>query len=252
MANEVRFGCTALAGTGKKGILAPDANGYRTMIIGALEVTNSAGEYYVAKGAKDLFLSSSEFQRRVKDGCLKAEVGHPKRLPGMKYDDYVQRAFSIYEDNVCAHIAEVWLDFDFGKTHPEYNNPRLIAIMARVKPAGPKANALEDAFNNPEENVCFSIRAVTTDQLIRGVNHRTLERIIAFDWVTEPGIMIAKKFVSPALESLSSVVLTKDLIVSAMKKIPKGLGFESVNNGMQSVLPLFDEVKVNRGLAAKW
>lgn len=247
MESTARYCATTLAGTGKKGIIAPDANGYRTLVIGAMNCLNSAGEYYKLKGAETLFEDSSEFMRRVKDGNLKGEVGHPNREPNMQFRDFVKRIFTIEETNICAHIAEVWLDINFGKNNPQFNNPDLVAIMARVKGSGPHSAALEASLANPEENVCFSIRAITKDTLIRGVNYRVLERIITFDWVTEPGIEIAKKYHSPALESfdLDSAVLTKTIIEKAIEESKGVVAMESSCAIMRDSLSVFGKPVVS-------
>lgn len=212
----IKFSATKLTNTGKRGVLKPDEDGYYEMVIGGLNVFNSAGEYYTLKGAEQLFSASSIFMRRVKSGCLKAEVGHPKKLPSMAYREYVQRIFAIEETNICAHFKEIWLDPTYGIKNPQANNPNLVAIMAKVKPTGPKAAGLQAAFDNPHENVCFSIRAVTKDYFERGQCYRVLENIVTFDWVNEPGISIANKWDSPAMESMDIQVLTKDAVVSAL------------------------------------
>lgn len=196
----IKFTETRLKSRGKKGVLTPDEHGYYRLCIGGLNAFNSVGEYYVYEGAKHLFESSSSFMRRVKTGCLKGELGHPKKLPGMSMEDYIQRIMSIEETNVCAHFADIELDPTYGRMNPEYRNPNLIAIIGRVKPAGPHAKVLADALANPEEDVCFSIRALTRDEFRNGRNERTLVQIICWDYVTEPGIDIARKYATPGLE----------------------------------------------------
>lgn len=210
--NGVKFTATKLANSNKQGILKPDENGYYEIIVGGLNITNSIGEYYTLKNAEKLFEESSIFMRRVKNGCLKGEVGHPKRDPNMRMDDYVNRILTIDEKNICCHFGSIWLDTSFGKNNPKFNNPTLTAIMAKVKPSGPKAASLETSLKNPEENVCFSIRALTNDYYVRGVNHRELTQIITWDLVNEPGLHIANKWDSPALESLGDYLLTERIL----------------------------------------
>jgi len=205
--SNVKFTATKLNGTGKRGILKPDADGYYEMPIGGLNTFNSAGQYYVLDGAKQLFEESSVFMRRIKNGCLKGEVGHPKKLPGMSMDDFVNRILTIDEKNVCCHFKEVWLDESFGKNNQEYKNPDLVAIMAKIKPSGPKGDFLQKSFDNPDENVCFSIRAFTRDYYQRGQTYRVLTQIISFDSVIEPGISNATKWHSPSLESISECAI---------------------------------------------
>jgi hypothetical protein len=181
MAN-VKFTATKLASKGKAGILKPDDDGYYTLVIGGLNLFNSVGEYYTADGARQLFEQSSTFMRRIKNGCLKGEMGHPKRLPGMSMDDYLRRIMTIEETNVCCHFKEIWLDEQYGKNHPEFKNPSMIAIMAKLKPTGPKGPSLQKSLDNPNENVCFSIRAFTKDYAVRGVINRVLDQVYSWDF----------------------------------------------------------------------
>lgn len=215
--NAVRFTATKLTNTGKKGDLKPDADGYYTHVIGGLNTFNSAGEYYALEGAKQLFEQSSIFMRRVKNGCLKAEVGHPKRDQNMSMDAFVNRILTIDEMNICCHFKEVWLDTEYGKNNPKLNNGKLVAIMAKIKPAGPKSASLEASLSNPNENTCFSIRALTKDHYERGVNIRVLTQIVTFDMVNEPGISIANKWDTPGLETLLDCSVTKRNLQSIIK-----------------------------------
>ena len=219
MAGMVKFTATKLASKGKQGILEPDEDGYYTLVIGGLNVYNSAGEFYTLNGAKDLFEESNIFMRRVKNGCLKSEVGHPKRVPGMTDSQYMTRILTIEETNVCAHIKEVWLDFDFGKNNPEYGSPELVAIMGKVKPAGTQGEALKKALENKSENVCFSIRSLTKDYEQNRQRYRVLFTIVAFDWVIEPGIAFANKWDAPGLESTDLGFVTSSNFVKEARKV---------------------------------
>ena len=207
----VRFECTSLRGTNKKGLLPKDENGYRWMPIGGLNIFNSAGQYYTLEGARELFAESSQFNRRIQRGALRGEVGHPVRQPGQSMDSYMQRVLEIDPTNVCAHFAKIELNFD------DYSGPEgpVVAIMGLVAPSGPHAAMLERSFNSPHENVCFSIRAFTRDYISRGICNRVLKNIITFDYVNEPGIAIAEKFKSPALESFNEVMVTKSQLERA-------------------------------------
>lgn len=238
MAEEVRFACTVLNGLNKQGILRPDENGYYTQPLGGLNVFNSAGDHYDYDGAKNLFESSSAFMRRVSTSCLKAEEGHPVRTPGQSDQAFIQRVMQIDINRVCAHIASVWLDFDNVK---DSEGNKVIAIMGKVLPnASNFGVALKASYDNPKEDVCFSIRAFTTDKRIGGVTRRTLVDIITFDHVVEPGIAFARKYNSPSLESYpnklalesigsTSMNVSKGLLDTAMRDCnrSKGLAMES-------------------------
>ena len=197
----IKYTETVFSEKGKSGIMTPDSYGYYTVVVGALNSYNSAGEFYTAKDVIQLFDNSSHFQRRIKSGALYAELGHPKKQLNQTIDQFYNRVVSIDEKNICAHFSEVWLDFNFGKEHPELGNPELIAIMAKVKPAGDKANALQLAFDNPKQNAAFSIRGLTENKYVNNRVERRLTNIITFDHVTEPGISIADKIMAPGLEA---------------------------------------------------
>jgi len=202
--NSIRFACTSLKGTNKVGVLPVDENGYRTMIVGALNMFNSAGEFYVAEEAKELIVnSSSAFQRRVARGVLKAEYGHPKPFPGQSERSFAARVLNIDEDRVAAHHKEIWLDFDAKAP----DGKSVIGIMSKVRDSGPFGPTLARSLENKDENVCFSIRAFTDDKMMGGINYRTLRQIITFDYVNEPGMALAEKFRSPALEGFTGSFL---------------------------------------------
>lgn len=223
---NIRFTCTQLQQSGKKGILRPNEDGYYTMPVGGLNVFNSAGHFYTANGAKNLFENSSQLMRRVKRGALRGEVGHPKQLPGQDDDDYLMRILTIDEKNVCAHFSELWLDFD---NYKDTNGKPMVAIMALIAPSGPRADFLRAAFDNPKENVCFSIRSLTEDRMRSGVYERTLRTVVTFDYVNEPGIHIAEKFKSTALEAQSDdlgTILTRGKLERALnnaKRVPHAM-----------------------------
>lgn len=208
-ATAIRFGATKLAPTGKTGILVPDEYGYYTVILGALNTFNSAGDWYTSKGAEDLFKSSSTFMRQIAKGVLHSEHGHPVRETGMGDRQFLTRVNIVREDRISSHIADVWLDFDYTKNFPERaaaatrrlpGEGVLIPIAGKVKPTGPYEKPVKDGLDNPKQNIAYSIRAFTEDFVERGQNIRVLDSIITWDSVVEPGINIATKWDSPALE----------------------------------------------------
>lgn len=226
----VKFIATKLP-SNKIGKLPVDDNGYYTIQIGALNTYNSAGEYYTLKGAKDLFESSSSFMRRVNNGCLKSETGHPRFLPGMTEEDYIRRMYDIDEKNTCAHIKEVWLNYDSNKSY--------VGILAKLKPAGPNGQALAEALENTNQNVCFSIRGVTDNYLERGKVYRVLKSIITWDWVNEPGISSSTKWATPVLEDITNIHLTKNKLLNIFNS-PIELATESNIIPIKETLELFD------------
>lgn len=217
---------TSSAFVGKKGILPKDENGYYTVVLGALNVYNSASEYYVAtQEVIKLFDSSSDLQRRIKSGVLYAELGHPKRrLPNgelLSPSEFYSRVLTIDERNICCHIAEVWLDFDYAKKYPKECTQDTIVIFGKVKPYGVHAQIAQDALENNKQNCCFSIRGFTDNRYVNSRVERTLTSIVTWDFVNEPGIAIAKKSYSPSLESFSLESFDETIDIKLMEKLTK-------------------------------
>jgi hypothetical protein len=227
--SQLVFSATKLTQLKIEGKLTPDADGYYELVLGGLEVHNNSGNwYYTIEGCRELFGPGSLFDRRIKNGCLRAEVNHPKRLPTDTDLQYANRMMDIDLNNVCAHIREVWLDFDYGKNRPELNNPNLIAIMGKVRPSGVKGDVLKDALDNKWENVCFSIRAIAGEYMVRGKRVRVLSDIIAIDFVNEGGITVASKWDSPATESVdNSLVITQNILSRISKETENCFATES-------------------------
>lgn len=254
----VKFTETVFAENGKKGVLTPDEDGYYTVMVGALNSYNSAGEFYTAEGAIELFNTSAQLMRRIKNKALYSELGHPKRQPGMSLNDFYYRVISIEETNICGHFSEISLDLDWGKKNPQLRAPDMIAITAKVKPAGAKANALQLALENPKQNAAFSVRGLTENKNVNGRTERRLTNIITFDFVTEPGIRIADKHFSPALESINSrayeltdTLVDKETLRKVLSESMNHIGMES-NRGMYEEILNSIKPPVRKGRLSQW
>ncbi len=219
----VTFNETIFSSKGKQGILpGPDSDGYYTVVLGALNCYNSSGEYYVADKAIDLFRDSSAFQRRVKNGALFSEVGHPRRQIGQSDREFYARMVDILDANICGHISEVSLDLNFGQKNPDLKTPQMIAIMGKVKPAGDQANTLQLSLENRKQNTAFSVRGITDNYERNNRIERVLQTVITFDHVVEPGIKPACKAYVPGLESYSDTrnieVINPDVLTETIKR----------------------------------
>ena len=232
--NQIKFSCTALSGTGKKGVLPKDESGYRTVVVGGLNIFNSSNEFYSYDGARQLFESSSSFMRRIKSGSLFGELGHPKPLPGQSMESYANRIMMIEETNIACHFSDIWLDFDSVK---DSKGAPVIAVLAKVAPAGARADAMERSLSNPNINTAFSIRAFTEDTYIGGVKNRVLKQIITYDGgMPEPGIEFARKYKSPTLESYQEQTFTKQELSKLIIPNDDSIATESSKN---QVIELF-------------
>jgi len=242
---NLSFQCTALKGMNKAGLIKPDASGYRTVVLGALDVFNVRGEKYMFEGAQQLFEGSSILMRKIANQALRGENGHPAPWPGMTTKDYLQRLNVVREERICVHIRKVWLDFENIR---DRNGNKIIAIMGEVKPAGELGYVLEEAFNNPDSNVAFSIRCFTERRIgLDGIARKWLRSIVTWDHVSEPGIAAADKFCAPGLESADSPLdlmelqegtITKTTVQRAMKDLGT-VGLESARMDFEELCQSF-------------
>lgn len=242
----IYFTQTKLSALGKKGILKPDADGFYTLVGGGLEVGNNGGSWYYTKEAlESLFNPSTIFRRRLANGSLRAEANHPRQKVGESNQAFADRYMDIDLTNVAAFIKDVWFDEKFGKEHPEYGNPDLIAIMMKVKPFGPMGKYLQEALDDNPQNVCFSVRGVADEGIVNYKGQRRVIRILrdlfAIDWVNEGGITMASKWDTPACESMSSSdaqLITRDLL-ERISKASEGMAAESSRQAASTLLTRF-------------
>lgn len=198
--SEVVFTTTKSNGDNRK--LEKDDNGYYKVTLGALNVFNSANQYYtLTDDVKKLFTEdSSVLMRRIKSGALKSEVGHPKLLPGMTKNEYYARNLRIEETNICAHIRDIMLEetnIDSGYG----NGDKVVLITGWIAPSGVHGEALKKDLENPDVNVAFSIRSFTQNKMIAGTLVKKLRQVVTWDWVNEPGVSYATKWKTLGIES---------------------------------------------------
>ena len=199
----LKFSCTALQGTNKIGLIKPDKHGYYRMLVGALNFHNCVGIYYQYETSKVMFEESGTFMRKMKAGNLYGEREHPEWLPGWSFDDYANRLRQIDGRNVSHHIRSVELDFGEKNSRGD----EIVLIYADVKPDRDHGPALKAGLENPHQNVCFSLRSLVSDVRRGSGLDRTIDELITFDWVTEPGISKAMKWNAPGLECRDSFIV---------------------------------------------
>ena len=229
--HQVTVGCDLLAGSGKRGILTPDADGYYTVVLGAYGTQNSAGMFYDLPSGVAMFREDTVLMRRLKKGVLFMEFKHPEPfLPNgnpMSESQYLGRIRKIDDDRTCAHIKELTL-VD-GK---DESGRSVKYVLGSVKPYGPYKTVYQDSLDNPNINTYNSVRSITNDDVMRGIKY-TCE-IVTWDFVGEGGILGANKYNSPALESFAgtSVVITPTTLweIDDLYQKQKKMGLESASS----------------------
>ena len=200
MGAMLRYSCTALLGLNKEGIIKPNSDGYYELVLSALNYPNPVGARYRTESARRILETSPFFQRKIKEGNLLGEEGHPRRRDFRTDQEYEDRLYDIVESNVCLHISDVWID-DSGHLK-DRNGRAYTGIMGLVAPSGSKGLAFEKSLNNPKQNTCLSVRSITDNyRMPDGSIEKEFVNICAWDWVNEPGLRPANKFSAPSLES---------------------------------------------------
>jgi len=225
---DVTFTSSWLQKNGKSGMLKPDGDGYYEVVLGGLNVPNSAGAFYALRESEACFRSSSIFMTNVREGVVYAEYGHPDRTPEYDTDaKWAQRFCGLDMQNTVGHIAKVWLDPNLARTFNDHRMPRnAVVILGKVKPYGPRKDMLIDAISNPKMNLCFSIRCITDTykNKVTGALTKVIKSIITFDQVYSGGILFSKKEFHPSTEAVD---MSAEVIRHIVQDTPEGHTFET-------------------------
>lgn len=199
MSSLAIYECNILRNQNKAGRLKTDANGYREITLGAFDCVNSGGEFYdFTAGIKAMFENGGALQRRIVNGNLRGEVEHPVPQPGETMASFMNRVRQILMDKVGHHIKQVRLQP--GKDH---NGNAVVLCIGLVKGSGPFGAQLDARFDNPDENVDFSIRSLTKAYNKGLQRHKIITTIVTWDQVNEGGIRVANKYDTPSMENIS-------------------------------------------------
>lgn len=179
-----------------------DDKGYYFITLGAFNAYNRSGAFYLMDGVRDLVENkSSSLNRRIRDGYLKGEAGHPNYESGMSKVEFYERNLKIEQTRISHHIRDiVFTDTKTPCGMPGKGN--IVLVQAWLKPDGPLGDALKKSLDDPEQNVAFSIRCFTKDEMVNGTVIKQVVQIVTWDWVVEPGMKMANKFDTLNLESL--------------------------------------------------
>ena len=115
--------------------------------------------------------------------------------------EFYERNLKIEQTRISHHIRDiVFTDTKTPCGMPGKGN--IVLVQAWLKPDGPMGDALKKSLDDPEQNVAFSIRCFTKDEMVNGTVIKQVVQIVTWDWVVEPGMKMANKFDTLNLESL--------------------------------------------------
>ncbi len=196
--DNVEYSNVMLPGPGKKGILKKLDNDYYEILIGAFAAHGNGGWFYDLDSAVRYMNTNAEFLHLLNNRRLRSENGHPVREPGMKDLDWMQRVHEIKESNWSSHFRKIRLSHDTVK---DKKGRYVVAIIAEATPCGAHADAMKRSFENPDEDINYSIRSFARRDFRTMRKH--INKIITWDTVTDPGIAEISKYNTPSMESRS-------------------------------------------------
>lgn len=217
---RVTFGNTVLADSGKRGILMPmEPNGeYYLLNGGGFNIPNRSGiTYNINSYLEECMKSDSDFARRISEGQMQCELGHPptyyyQMINGREVRtnitdiyEWIQRLRTVIERNVCASIRKVHFEYDANaniRTTP-------VRTKVEIRGFGPHKQIFLDSIKDPDMNTAVSIRTVTKPQQM-GHTNREVDYWSTFDVVIEQGMLNACKYRTAGLEDF----MTNSLIAS--------------------------------------
>lgn len=225
---QLRFSSTLMSGTGHTGEMAPDDTGYYDVGLCSFNVHSKMGDFFSMQGVERLFEEQSDLMRRLRNGSLYIENGHPYQTPGMSDGDYYLRIMTIQEDRFCGHIKELYIDWDFGKNNPHLTPSDTVLIRGLVKPYGEHKHVLEDAFRNKCQNLAFSVRGLSDlEESMSGKITRYMTTIVTFDFVGEGAMALADRHTSVSLLSYQpKIIMDRTIDVDVFKDL-----YEKAYNG---------------------
>ena len=221
--------------------MKPDTDGCFNVIVGATNVFNTSGAKYVHNDkVVNIFSPNGEMLKRVKQGVMKAEKGHPMPKPGMSPSDYLKRVYMIDDDNVACDI----LNLRLSKTPVNLGdkNTMVYPTYALIKPSGPHGETLYNSLVSDVDNTAFSVRSITVDYYVGTVLHKEFKYIVNYDWVHAPGIPIAKSSMWKAFGLESNTDVSIEITMEDIEKLSSDLS-SMTSIGLESATAIVDDLK---------
>lgn len=229
--------------------MLPDNNGYYKCILGGFNLSNRSGLYYpLTSGIKNMFNTGGIVRRRLDDGTLRGELGHPD-ISKMAHMDILKRLAIIDPTRVSHHIKSMEL-----VEKKDENGKSIILVYGMLRPSGPYGSSLKESLDNKEENVAFSIRSFSVPSIHHGSPAREVIDILTYDMVMEGGIGMANQFTTATLENLIDNISFTDKDFDTVIKSSYTDGLESNASTLTMIKDNFGwhKIKVNTLSAIDW
>lgn len=171
-----------------------DEDGYAEYTLGALDCLSSREEFYVFNEAvKQVFSPNSIFMHRMRNATLRGELEHPHPKGTDDVRSFINRVKTILLSNVSHKIRKVEL-----RRGKDENGKSIILVIGQVKPSGRYGYVMENLMKDPEENIMFSIRALSKRWRQGNQVFKQITQPVTWDLVNDGGISYATRYTDPA------------------------------------------------------
>lgn len=163
------------------------------VVLGALNSYNNNGTPYLEIPLKTLLKEDGYHSAgyKIKQGKLKGEADHPIREAGQSDAEYIDRNLMVSNARASHHILKIWYETIDDEEIP---GRKVVLIKGIIKPTDNEhGRALKRDLDDPEVNVCFSIRCFSREVTLNGTIGRSITRLLTFDWVDNNGLTYASK-----------------------------------------------------------
>lgn len=198
---------TLVVKDGKKlGTIRPDSDGYYTVPLAVLGIPTDNHTYYdVSEFTQQLTSPTSILNRKLTDGKLYGEWGHPK-INLLDEKQVIPRLLDIDEDKMCHHFKKIWTGEKLASGG--------IVIYGAIKPTGPRGEHLKANLDDPCMNTSFSLRSIASSRQEGNIMRRKVKQLVTFDYVTAGGYNQASKRFSPSNESIDISLTDKNFKIT--------------------------------------
>lgn len=181
---------------GKQMTVKKNDRGWYRLWGGAFNTNNGRGDSYPYNKTieKEFTDPNSGFARRMAEGVVGGETNHPDLHLLDSKAKQMFRLNKLEKKLQCLQVMEVELD---TKSFVNPDGSKVVGVWVWVKPTGPYADAFKAALDDPEINVCLSLRMESANKMRPdGTMVRTLTKPLHWDWVDINGMPNANKRVS--------------------------------------------------------
>ena len=225
---------------GVKSAIVKDDNGYYKITLGAFNTFNASGIYYNVPDINKILGPGSLLHRRIDKGVLFAELEHPDLSPyngdRLKIS---QRVIKLDPANKIAHIKKI--EVETLRPEPGFKNP-VYKIYGWVKPEGPHKEILQEALENDDENVYFSVRSLVNQRKVGNMLVRDVVLVSTWDYVVEGGIHSANQWNAAA--GLETKDLAVDITPDIANEIVAGYEYVDCEDGKCVIKSIKDTITV--------